>query len=186
MALKRMMLSLAERQIGVLLIANLTKSDVATARMVREVRSRLELKRAGKTIEKLTERSQEFGLLPLSWDDMLDPGEFLADLEGRIEAEEAEQEREKLEKFRGAIEKHVIEESYALDDSYLRFLQDLCEEKDWSKAKMRLPNGSMKEIEVPVSPAQLVAFANFADKINAAIVASSILEEREKEKQAGR
>ena len=61
MALKRITLTLGERYILALALRKVPKADLATARQVREIKRRLDLRQAVKTLDKLNEQSDEFG-----------------------------------------------------------------------------------------------------------------------------
>ena len=169
-SLKKVNLTIADRQIIGNLIADPPKADLDTARQVAEVRRRLGIRQASKLVDKLNEGLRDLTMLPLSWDDLDDPTDRLADIDDKIEVEEVDKERDELEKFRKQLEK-IAEVEYTIDDAYLKWLRSLCVEKDWKKAKRQERDGSVREVEVIAHPSLLVAFADLADKIEAAIAA---------------
>lgn len=170
MSLKKISLTVADRQIIGNLIADPSKADLDTARQIAEVRRRLGVRQASKLVDKLNEGLRDLVMLPLSWDDLGDPTDRLAEIDEKIEAERVEKERDELKKFRKQLEK-IAEVGYTIDDAYLKWLRNLCVEKDWKKAKRQERDGRVSEVEVIVHPSLLVAFVDLADKIEAAIAA---------------
>lgn len=172
MALKKISLTVADRRI----ISNLfidpgEKADLATARQVVEVRRRLGVQQADRLVDRLDEGLRGLGMLPLSWDDLNDVADRLADIDDRIRKEEVKKEQDTLKEFRARLEKVAGETEFTIDDAYLRWLRSLCVEKDWKKAKRRGRDGGMQEIEVAVHPSLLETFVGFVDKVEAAIAA---------------
>lgn len=132
MALKTIVLGLAERQIAQAVLADVPKVDIDTARMVRAVRERLDLRQATKAVEKMTEENKADGFAEPTWEDLLD-------LEDQKE--------------------------YTSDELFLRWLQEKLQAKEWGKAKRMMQDGTVKQLEVPVAIAQMVAIANLADAL---------------------
>lgn len=171
MALKKISLTMADRRIISNLIADPGDADLTIARQVTEVRRRLEIKKANKIVDGANERFQEFSMFPLSWDDLGDPGDKLSEIDEKLEEEEEEKERERLEKLKKQLGRVAEENEYTIDDAYLKWLRQLCLDKDWTKGKRQERDGSLTDIDILVHPSLLVAFADFADKLEAVLAA---------------
>lgn len=183
MTLKTIELGFAERQVVNGLLTGLDKVDLSTARTVRAVRERLELREAGNLIDKMVREAEEDGFPPPSWDDMLDPPaekdlraemeQELADIQGLGEGDDkkvvlAEATQSRYERKIRRV-KQMQKRTFTADDAYLRWLQEKLEKKDWEKAKRGMPDGSTQEIKVQVSVPQMVAIANLADALSDAL-----------------
>jgi hypothetical protein len=180
MALKRITLTPADRQIVQLLIAKPGgKAGVDLARKVREVRRRFDVRQFEKQLDKLNERLAEWRIRFSTWDNLMDATELLAEIVAMSKEEEVEEEKTKLAKLLGRVKAFVKPREYTIDEIYLAWLQELIQARDWSKARQMQQDGSSKEIETDVHSSHMEAIAEFADVVRDAVAADSITEEKE-------
>ena len=115
---------------------------------------------------------------------MLDPEFIIEDIQEILKAEEVDKEKHRLGKALARLKKVFEAGEYTLDDSYLRWLRDLCEKKNWAKARhIDQQTGQSKEVDVAVHPGQLELFTDLDDKIAEAL-SQSEAESEEPEKKA--
>ena len=184
MALKQITLTLADRLIVQMLIERPgTKIDVAVARKVREMRRRLDARQTEKQSNKWNIKLQEFGIAFSTWDNLMDGAELLIEIEEALDKEEVDDEKDKLLKILEQLKKFMEPQEFTLDNSYLAWLQELLQARDWSKMHRRQQDGSVKQVEADVHPSQMEAIVEFADMLGPIITGPSISEEREKENE---
>jgi hypothetical protein len=180
-SLQSIELTSAERNLIEVIFGMLSSTKADTARMAKAVRTALETKAINKRIEKFDGKAREVGIVQLSWDNLMDPadylealGEFIAeqkksllrdDEEGPARAEKLARV-ERLDKLVKRFEGIVETRTFTIDDLYLKWLRDLMIEKvDLSKRIVMNPSGSFSEALVPVNQDQLEVFATLVDKI---------------------
>lgn len=135
MALQTITLTLASRHIIQVLLSDVPSVDVAKARLIRDVRRRLDLKEVQREVNALDEEARQMGLR-VSWETIL-----------AYEEEVDESPRE-----------------YTLDDSYIKFVQELMSARNWNESKVET-QGGMQTIQVAVPAAMAEAIADLADAL---------------------
>ena len=162
--MKTITLSAADRQLIQRLIARPSgKADIATAKHIREIRRRLDLRKFSKQNDKLTEGLQELNL-SISWDDMIDSKEFLASLDELLCEEKVEKEKEKLEKLKAKVAEFLTPAGYTIDDSHLRWVRKGLQEQEWDKVQV-IVGSDVKDVTLNVHPSQYEAIADLDDKL---------------------
>src|SRR3972149_11210738 len=76
MPIKKLQLTLAERQGIELLVGEPRDGKVEAARMVRHIRVKLELRRTSRMLDRINKQLKELELQELNWDDLLDPSDL--------------------------------------------------------------------------------------------------------------
>jgi len=192
MALKRITLTTADRRlIYILMLKPYKKGEKVTveaARQVREIRRRFDGRSFGKMFDKFIDRLSEWNIETFStWDNMMDAAELLEEIDEIVEAEEVEEEANKLIALKKQVKEFCEPREFTIDDDRLIWLQDLLIAHDWKMVRITEaamdPSGQVtriqKDVEVEVHPSQMEAVAEIADKLSNAINSASISEERE-------
>jgi len=135
MALQTITLTLASRHIVQILLSDVPKVDIAKARLIRDVRRRLELKDVQREINALDDEARQMGMR-VSWDTILSYEE---------EVEEAPRQ-------------------FTLDDAYIKFIQELMSARNWNESKVET-QGGMQTVQVSVHAAMAEAIADLADAL---------------------
>lgn len=170
MTLKKITLSAADKQLIQRLISRPGgKSDMATAKHVREIRRRFDLRQFSKQNDKLTESLQELNL-PLSWDDLMNGEELLADFDELLHEEEVEDEKAKLDKLKGGLHTFLAPIEYTIDDSFLRWLRENLQGQEWDKVQVMMEGKGVQDVTLNVHPSQYEAIADLDDKLDDAIM----------------
>jgi len=169
MTLKTIVLTAADRQIIQRIIARPgSKADIVTARHVREIRRRLDLRQFSKQNDKLTESLRELNLV-ISWDDLMDGEELFADLDELLREEEVDDEKVKLEKLRTKLKSFLDSVERTIDDSFLRWLRERLQEQEWDKVQVMV-GGKVQDMTLDIHPSQYEAVADLDDKLDDAIM----------------
>jgi len=138
--MKQLSLTFGERHVVNNLFGSLSKVDLATAKTVRRIRDRLELREVRKEVENLLE---DYGG-GLTWDLIVDH-----------EDEDEDGNREPR--------------TFTLDDSDIDFLLQSLREKNWNEMLLQDSSGQSHKVEVWIPPAQIDAIAGLAESLETAV-----------------
>lgn len=78
-------------------------------------------------------------------------------------------EQEKVQNILSNLEQLAQSVEHTIDDAYLKLLNGLLEEIDWSKVRVPVQGNTVREVDVLVPVAQMEAIGDLADKIFLAI-----------------
>jgi len=166
MALKKIVLTLADRQILSGVLNRQTEVRVVAARMIRELALRLKITGSTKLVDRLNEEAREAAVSAPTWDDLGDLGAYLERINGELREENEDATPVSLKKH----EKELIElVEVTVDSIYLEWIRDRMAEVDWAKVRASMPTGEIREIAIQVTIAQSIAVACAADAIDKAI-----------------
>lgn len=173
MAVRTLKLTLAERQMVSILVAEPRDGKIDSARMVRHVREKLELRQSMRLLNRVNKQLKEYELPELGWEDLSDPSSLLEQVKELLSrATVAEEQRELetlLDMIRGIQQAGEQAGEYTLDDVYLTWLRDLIVDKDWLKPQKVRQDGHVEEV-TPVAPSALLeTFADVADIVSSAL-----------------
>jgi len=190
MTIQSIELTSAERNLIEVIFGNLTKTKADTARMVKAVRTAFETRAINRRIEKFDGKARKAGIAPLSWDNLVDPADYLESLgevvdelneslpsEDGKENQAREAALDRVEKLGKLVKRFegIVEDTrtFTIDDLYLRWLRDLMiNEVDLSKRVTMGPNGVFSESIVPVGQDQIEVFAALVEKVGDAVAAA--------------
>ena len=182
MALQRVEITSAERNLLEYIFGTLPSVKADSARMVKAIRVAFETRSVNQRIDKYDAQARRLRLPPLSWGNLVDPDGHVEDLEELLtelkesfdgqeghptkeEQADAEKLGKLIRKFKGIAETRT----FTLDDLYLRWLRDLLNDKvDLSKRHTN-QMGQVMESIVPPNPDQIAVFSGLADKIGDAV-----------------
>jgi len=168
MALKTVSLKPGEKQLIRAMMATPPDGTLATSQQMAEIYRRLELRRAKRLLDKISENLRGYALA-LEWEDLVSPDVLVEDLQEKLENEQVEVEQKKLERLVARIEKLSKETEHTLDEAFLRWLHGLGVQRDWRIQLARDKDGEVIEIEQEVPAEQLIVFADLMAKLQIAI-----------------
>lgn len=163
MTLMRLTLTFSERHLINSILNDLEELDIQGARTVRELSRVLGLREVKAVVEELIQTYSKVPNRGMRWADILD-------LDENDHSEKGE------ERIGGP-------RMYTLDDSYIRWLQDIFNAKDWNRQVVIAPNGDKKEVDMPVSVEQAITIANLDDSLRDAKPVSGGGDNTPKDKQ---
>ena len=181
MALKWIELSDVDRYCLIKALGKIDKTDLDTARAIREVREQFSLRDFERQMDKLSQICDRFGV-GISWDDMIDGLEPVrrrlenAPTKGKRESDVLADASELIELFSTDPRRYTIEQVY-LDWIW----EDVLKDVNWSKVWVRAPDGSMQSMQVPVPMGLMESYAYLVDRVNRAIASMPIKDQREQE-----
>jgi len=172
MPVRKLQLTLADRQIVMLLIGEPRDGKVDAARMVHHIQDKLDLRRGGRLLDRINRHLKEMELPALTWDDLIDPSDLVERLEEMAAKATVDDDRRELSEMRGKVEAIGSATEFSLDDGHLAWLRDLIADKDWRKPqKIRRDGQAEAEEVVPGVPAALLeVFAEVADAVTDALM----------------
>lgn len=175
--LKVIRLRVGERRVLAAMLRQLEAGDLTTARNLRDVRRRCELRAVDRWIDKLDERIAEFGFGRLTWGALLEPGQLLDEMQGALaqKPEEDAADRERLERLLDdAAQLDGAAREFTLDEVYVAWVNGLCEQQDWSAVTVREQGRAPHTIKTAPGEDLLVLFADLADRVAAAMAAPPV------------
>ena len=171
MPVRKLQLTLADRQIVMLLIGEPRDGKVDAARMVHHIQDKLELRRGVRSLDRINRHLKEFELPDLTWDDLIDSSDLVGRVGEMAAKAKVDDERREMAELHDRLEAIGQAVEFTLDDAHLVWLRDLIADKDWRKPqKIRRDGQAEVEEIVPSVPAALLeTFADVADKVTDAL-----------------
>jgi hypothetical protein len=164
MALQKVTLGLAERRIISGVLNRQEEVDVRTARDMREIRNRLEIRKTDKLIDRMTEEAAEARVRIPDWDDLFDLAAWLAEVNEELAKDEEERTSIELKKHEkelaGAVERTI-------DENYIQWLKKALEEVKWNRLRIQRGQGQFEDVTVTLPLGQVEAIASTADALDA-------------------
>ena len=162
--LKSIQLSIVERRLLSALLNGLKSGDAPTAKNIREIRRRLDLRLADHVIEGLNELTEEF-TQKISWESFADPDEVISEFQELLEKADPS-DASKLQKVLDALKEVLVYKEFTMDEVYLNWLKTVANEKDWSKVNVQQRDGSVTEQQIVPSYGILMIFADTLEALD--------------------
>jgi len=153
-----------ERRLLSALLNGLKSGDASTAKNIREIRRRLDLRLADHVIEGLNELTEEF-TQKISWESFADPDEVISEFQELLEKADPS-DASKLQKVLDALKEVLVYKEFTMDEVYLNWLKTVANEKDWSKANVQQRDGSVTEQQIVPGYGILMIFADTLEALD--------------------
>jgi hypothetical protein len=152
------------------------KGDIETARHIREIRQRFDLRDATRVLDKVNLELRRIGRVA-TWDEinenLVPLLEWVITEEARFDQDEKAKNRDEildaLRQVKKWIEKARLERrSFTIDSAYVRWIKEKgFEGIDWSKVRIKTPTG-VQEKTLDVDLGRMEAFASLDEALTAA------------------
>lgn len=197
MALKHLYLSLGERRAAEDFLQRVPQFTRDNLKIIREVRGRLQIRHAGREVDRLDEEGADLGffqevraptgqmvVVGLNWDDLLEPEEeVLYRLRRALNGEEDDGHKGRLQEFYDRMSSLLCgkrEEPFVLEDFFLGKILEWAQPEDLKRQRQTDPRtGAVTDGLRPTTIAHGILFEDFCTEVARAKEAPSI-EERQK------
>ena len=166
MALKSITLTVSDRQILHGVLSRQTEVKVKSARMIRELAISFKTDASTKMLDRLNEEAKGAAVAAPSWDDLANIKRYLGETNEKLVDANPSATPIVLKDYEEALADDL---EITIDSLYLEWMKDQLANVEWSKAKMVMPTGEQKVVEIQVSVGQAIAIACAADAIDRAI-----------------